>query len=140
MTTRIFTTIGLFLILLDPTGPAMAADCLPYEPAVVTITGNTEAEFGYGPPGFGEDPAQDAKEQYVLLTLDHPICVSGGESGSMDEDVSRIQSIQLVFGIHQHYDPQLLGQRVSVSGQLFHRISGGHTDVMIEVATVQKAL
>jgi hypothetical protein len=126
-------------MLVGTARSGMAAGCLPYEPATVTVTGKGQMALGYGPPGFGEDPAHDAKERYVLFTVDHPFCVSGGKPDLIDEDVASVRRMQLVFEAGQHFDAQLIGQVVAVSGQLFHRISGGHTDVMIKVAAVRKA-
>jgi hypothetical protein len=113
--------------------------CLPYEPAKVTITGVVSVGHGYGPPGFGEDPKHDAKETYPVLTLSKPICVSGGDADGMDDPVSSIRAFQLVSSERHHFDPGLIGASVAVTGTLFHRVSGGHTDVMVMYTDVRKA-
>lgn len=131
--------IASAVLLAGSLSMGAAAHCLPYQPATVTITGKGRMAFGYGPPNFGEDPAHDAKEHYVLFTVDHSFCVSGGKPVSMDEDVAYVRQLQLVYGIGQHFDQKLLGQHIQVSGQLFHRVSGGHTDVMMRVDSVKRA-
>ena len=123
-------SLTLACIVLGFAASASAADCLAYEPAEVTLTGIAAMAHGFGLPGFGEDPAHDRKEDYVLLTLDKPVCVAGGHI-VMDEDIAAIDAVQLVPKSGRRFDRHLLGKRVSVSGTLFHRVSGGHTEVMI---------
>ena len=108
-------------------GRSARADCLAYEPAEVTLVGVLTMAHGHGPPGFGEDPKRDRKEEYGLLTLDRPVCVSGG-TDSFDDEVDAIKAFQLVPDDRHHFDRHLLGSRVEVSGTLFHRVSGGHTE------------
>jgi len=118
--------------------PARAADCLAYEPATVTLTGVVTLAQGFGPPGFGEDPAHDKKETYALLTLDKPACVGGGKDPS-DEDVAAIGAFQLVAKDGRRFDKKLVGRRVTVTGTLFHRVSGGNSEVMVMYAAAAKA-
>ncbi len=93
------------IVTLEAATPlGMAAGCLPYEPALVTVTGTAQRALGYGPPGFGEDPVHDAKEPYVLLTTDSPFCVSGGKPNSEDVNVSMVSTLQLAYGMGQHFD------------------------------------
>ena len=125
-------------LLLIAAAPARAGECLPYEPASVTITGVVTLAQGFGPPGFGEDPAHDAKETYAKLTLDKPVCVNGGKDLS-DEDVASIEAFQLVSRDGKSFDRKLLGKRVSVTGTLFHRVSGGNTEVMVMVTKAERA-
>jgi hypothetical protein len=129
----------LVFIALACAGPAAAeADCLAYEPVSLTITGIVTLAKGYGPPGFGEDPKHDKKEEYALLTLDKPACVAGGHD-AIDEDVAAIGAVQLVSKSGSRLDRHLLGKRVAVAGTLFHRVSGGNTAVMILYTSVSKA-
>ena len=129
---------GAWLVACAVT-PVMADDCLPYEPATVTLMGKLSMARGYGPPGFGEDPKHGAKEAYGLLTLDKPVCVSGG-SDPMDDNVKATRAFQLVPTGKIQLDRHLIGARVAVTGTLFHRVSGGHTDVMLMYdADVRKA-
>ena len=124
-------------IALGCAASAWAADCLAYEPDEVRLTSIVSMSHGFGPPGFGEDPAHDSEEDYVLLTLDKPICVAAGHV-VMDEDVAATDAFQLVPKSGSLFDRRLLGKRISVSGTLFHRVSGGHTEVMILYADAGK--
>jgi hypothetical protein len=131
-------SLGIIAILVFAT-PAFAATCLPYEPAQVSITGKVTMAKGYGPPNFGEDPAHDQIEVYPLLSLDRPTCVSGGQD-PMDENVAQIGAVQLVPKTPgQRFDSHLIGPHVAVSGTLFHRTSGGHTEVMLMYTNARKA-
>jgi hypothetical protein len=49
---------------------ASAEKCMQYEPVTVTIQGSVSLKPAYGPPGFGEDPRHDAREDDLALTLD----------------------------------------------------------------------
>jgi len=125
-------------LLLAAASPACADECLAYEPAQVTITGLVTMAQGFGPPGFGEDPAHDAKETYARLSLDKPVCVNGGKDLS-DEDVAAIKDFQLVSKDGKRFERKLIGPRVAVTGTLFHRVSGGNTEVMVMYTAVAKA-
>ena len=131
-------SLTMAALLFAATLPARAADCLAYEPAKVTLTGVVTLVQGFGPPGFGEDPAHDKKETYALLTLDRPACVSGGADAS-DEDVAATGAFQLVSKDGKRFDRKLVGRRVTVTGTLFHRVSGGNSDVMVMYTGVVKA-
>jgi len=126
-------------IVLGFAMPAWADTCLVYEPATVSVIGTLTMAHGYGPPNFGQDPAHDRKETYGLLTLDRPACVSGGDN-QVNTDVGSIKAFQLVpDSPGRRIDRQLLGTRVVVSGTLFHRVSGGHTEVMILYTEIGRA-
>lgn len=116
----------------------MAAGCLPYKPALVTVTGTAQGALGYGPPGFGEDPVHDAKEPYILLTTDIPFCVSGGKPNSEDVTFPWFRPCNWHTGWVSTSTRDYLGQHIAVSGTLFHRVSGGHTDVVIDVTAVKR--
>jgi hypothetical protein len=126
-------------IAMGSIAPAVAENCLPYEPATVTVIGRLSMAHGYGPAGFGEDPKRDSKEEYALLTLDKATCVSGGQDKMEDDDVKAIDAFQLVHKAKGHLNSQLIGTRVAVSGTLLHRVSGGHTEAMIMYTDVRKA-
>lgn len=112
--------------------PALADDCLSYEPAEVTLTGKLSLAWGYGSPGYGEDPKHDQRELYAKVTLPKAVCVDGGDQDGMDERVEGQKDFQLVPDEKNMGSLRSLnGKIVSVTGPLFHRISGGHTDVMI---------
>ncbi len=116
--------------------PAMArAACLPYGPASVTLTGTVQHVRAYGPPGFGETPKQDAREDYDGLKVDTPVCTVQSANGS-EEAESGVPVLQMLFsGRRPAFRPN---QRVTVTGTLFHQDTGHHhTVVLIDVASIQ---
>src|SRR5690242_15260100 len=64
---------------------ASAAGCLDYEPATVTVERSVSLKPAYGPPGFGEDPQHDAREDYLALTLDTPACTTASPEPGTDD-------------------------------------------------------
>ncbi|HEY1722536.1 MAG TPA: DUF4431 domain-containing protein [Magnetospirillaceae bacterium] len=127
---------GLFGVLVAAAlRPAKADECLTYEPAVVTLTGKITSHFAWGPPGYGEDPKHDAKEGYIALDLDRPICVTGMDDGFLQDPENDLKRLQLLYYPDSYpFKKKWLGKRVSVTGTLFHAISGHHrTPVLITV-------
>ncbi len=49
--------------------------CLSYDDPAVTLSGTVFSRIYFGSPGYGETPAQDARERATLLLLDAPACV-----------------------------------------------------------------
>jgi|SRR5580704_17561300 hypothetical protein len=112
---------------------ARAGTCLKYEPTRVVLSGTISTKLAYGPPGYGEDPAHDARERYLNLTLDNPICVDSGVSPNDDSERNE-RSLQMVFFDDHSFQSKWMGQHVAVTGTLFHAISGHHhTKVLIIV-------
>lgn len=132
----IFAAVGIGLSLsFTDSAPAADNSCLPYGPAVVTLSGKITSHLEYGAPGYGEDPAHDAKDIYWYLDLAKPICVNGKDEDSpemsSEDDVRRIQ---IVF-YHGYPGPRKhwVGHRATITGTLFHSITGHHhTSVLIE--------
>ncbi len=118
-------------------GPA-AAGCLSYEPAVVTLSGTVSIQKAYGPPGFGEDPAHDAREDFPLLTLDHPVCVNANPADPTTENEASVVGLQLVYDLGARFDRRILRQHVNVTGKLMHQMTGHHhTKVLLQVENVR---
>lgn len=114
---------------------ARATDCLTYEKPVA-LAGLVSLVWGWGPLGYGEDPKHDQKGQYAVMLLDESVCVTGGDPRGGDEDAYNVAQVQLVSKDSRKFEKSLLGKPVVVKGRLFHRISGGVTDVMIEYDAV----
>lgn len=117
-----------------------ARDCLDYEPATVTIQGSVSLKPAYGPPGFGEDPKHDAREDYLALTLDTPVCMkASSEPDTENIAETDIKAMQLVFRDGEAFKQakQWIGKRISVSGGLFHGFTGHHhTAVLLNVKEI----
>jgi len=97
----------------------------------------------YGPPGFGEDPKHDAREDYLALTLDTPGCVTASSKRDT-EDVAEtdIKTMQLVFRNGEAFQQarRWIGKPISVAGSLYHGFSGRHhTAVLLTVKEIRQA-
>lgn len=116
--------------------PTVAAECLPYEPALVVLHGKIESSESYGSPGYGENPEKDATESYYFIKLVEPICTQGSsddpENQQSEDDIDEIQIIWNNAG-------KFKGENVNISGTLFHQITGHHhTKVLINVRELRK--
>jgi hypothetical protein len=91
----------------------------------------------YGPPGFGEDPEQDAREDYLAITLDSPVCLKASSELHTDDIAETdIGTVQLVFrnGNAFQQAKQWIGKKISATGGLYHGFTGHHhTAVLLEV-------
>jgi hypothetical protein len=119
---------------VDPTAP-----CLNYDAPAVMLRGTLFNRIFFGPPGYGETPAQDAREHVFLLLLDAPICVSGHPGDDSAEYHSNIIVVQLAA---IHIDVELLkkamGLRISARGELFPALTGHHrTPVLLDVRSIE---
>ena len=54
------------------------APCASFGPAVTRLDGRLERAFAYGPPGYGESPRKNARETYLVIVLDKPLCTARG--------------------------------------------------------------
>jgi len=90
--------------------------------APVRLTGVFADTQAYGPPGFGENPAKDAKWQLPILVLNEPISICAGthsdSSGSAMSSVSRVE-LDLSKDLSVNLPP--IGQRIMVHGRLERR-------------------
>lgn len=128
----------------DPTiSPAIdpATPCLSYDDPAVKLSGTVFSRIYFGPPGYGETPAQDARERATLLLLDAPVCVSASPHPERDNN-SYEGNVIVVQLAAVHVKPELLeaiqGQRVMVRGSLFHALTGHHkTPVVMDVYSAQ---
>lgn len=125
---------GLAVFGVAAVRPAMAGGCLSYEPAVVTLTGKITEHVAYGPPNYGEDPKHDAKERYIQIDLDHPICVTGTDFNHREDPEMNVQHLELVYYPYP-FKKRWLRKHVSIAGTLFHGFTGHHhTQVLATVS------
>jgi hypothetical protein len=133
---RILLAAPVIAGAVDPTGP-----CLTYDDPSVALSGTVFSRIYFGPPGYGETPAQDARERALLLLLDAPICVKASAHPELDNNSSE-GNVILIQLAAVHVDPKLLeqaeGRRVTVLGSFFHALTGHHrTPVLMDVHAVQ---
>jgi Domain of unknown function (DUF4431) len=121
-----------------------ASECLDYEPAKIIIQGSISLMPAYGPPGFGEDPKNDAREDYLALTLDAPVCMKASSEPHTDDiSETEIKAMQLVFRNDEAFKQarQWIGSQISVTGSLFHGFTGHHhTTVLLKVKEIGQAV
>jgi len=118
--------------------PKAAESCLSYCPTAVSLPGTVRIAKAYGPPGYGEDPKHDAKEDYPQLVLDKPVCVTGNLDDDPEaEGEQDVRNIQLVFPARP-FDHALLGKPVMATGKLFHQVTGHHhTRILMTVDSIR---
>src|SRR5262245_32637427 len=121
--------LALALLLALPVA-AQAADCLPYNPKVVTLEGRLEKRVGSAPipgaPGVNESVA------WYALVLDTPVCTLGAPGAQLMRPEHGLRTLQVTTGGPDVIDRALLGERVRVTGLLHHRrASRQYTPVLI---------
>ena len=115
---------------------------LPYEPALVELTGVLERRDYAGPPNYESIEQGDAKETTWLLRLDRQACTEDSGDSSHDGRVGLLL-LQLVFDPAAHaYDKYrpLMGKHIVARGSLFTAQTGHHhTDVLLTVSELKAA-
>jgi Domain of unknown function (DUF4431) len=143
MTYQIFATpfVLLLLVVTSATGHgvknvgistpgSVAAQCLEYEPKVVRLSGVIVRETHPGRPNYESIANGDEPETIWVLKLKKAICVSASDDINVEADNEK--EIQLVLEGEQYKRYlRLLGQRVTVSGKLFHSHTGHHHKTLL---------
>jgi len=142
MTYQIFASFYmLLLVITGATGhgvknagistPGSAeAQCLEYEPKVVSLSGVIVRETHPGRPNYESIANGDEPETIWVLKLKKAICVLA--SDDINVEVDKEKEIQLVLEAEQYKRyRRLLGQRVTVSGKLFHSHTGHHHKTLL---------
>ncbi len=127
-------------LVVDAEGEYEIDDCLPYEPAIVELSGRVERQTFPGRPNYESIEDGDEPETHWILHLSAPACTRQG-SGVDHEPESGVTRMQLLLS-PQEYDAYrpLLGQRVVARGTLTHAITGHHhTPVMLQVRSLRAA-
>lgn len=113
-----------------------------YEPTVSIISGFIKNETFFGPPGYGENPQTDSREECYILNIDNPINVISNSSEKKEFDFNdtkySISKIQLTStsGVElSNYKNKL----VRLTGTFFGAISGNHhTEILMDVKAIQE--
>ena len=133
-------TISVLVFTLSLCVSANAQRCLKYGPTV-TVAGTLRSQVFAGPPNYESIRRGDRKETAVILTLDAPICVTGGDTSDvLETPESGVRKIQLVVTKAAPWRTirRLKNKRAIVTGTLFHGHSGYHqTDILIQVKTIR---
>jgi len=124
---RFFAIVTLMLVLAGAVIGQQPS--YRYDTAGITLHGTLIERKVYGPPGYGETPAQDAHETILILKLPHPISVEpaadGEGSGSPNLDPAKnVREVQLLMGRTQAAEARrLLGRMVIATGTLNESIT-----------------
>jgi hypothetical protein len=113
-----------------------AATVLRYEPKVEQLTGTVKMERHYGPPNYGENPQTDSVLIVPVLVLDAPVTVQGSPAASGLDTTTypHVTKMQLVFSKPGTPVKAFNGEKVTVTGKLFEKVTGGDfTDVLVMV-------
>jgi hypothetical protein len=111
--------------------------------AGVQLQGVLTARTFYGPPGFGETPAQDAREKALILKLPKPITVDPIEDVKAQScwgNFPHLAAVQLfIFPEAKLADARkLVGKEVVATGTLREGDAPSeHTKVILEVKAVE---
>ncbi|WP_322404040.1 DUF4431 domain-containing protein [Massilia luteola] len=101
------------------------------------MSGTVTIETFFGPPGYGESPATDLKEQQAILHLTKPLCTVASQDNPAEHDQATVTLVPMGKFSLQPF----AGKLVTVSGPLFHAITGHHhTPVLIAIGEAPKAL
>lgn len=131
--------LGGFLVVLATFGvnSAMAADgtCFVYDRPDVRLSGHLQIRVYFAQPGYGENPATDARDVQAVLFLDKPLCMQASSDGRVSAAPSEIE-VTLVPPQGQRLS-HLAGRRIEVTGALFPAETGHHhTAVLMQVQRV----
>lgn len=120
--------------------PAASQQDYEYGPTVSVITGTITKESFYGPPGYGEYPKTDKREEFYMLVLDKPVnVIYKGEVTDENDDythkgVSKIQLLPADNIDLTNYKEK----KVRLTGTFFWGHTGHHhTDVLMDVEKLE---
>ena len=118
---------NVLLIILSSMvlGLSASAQCLNYEPDVVSLSGTIVRRTYPGRPNYSSIKNGDEPEKYWIIRLNKAICVNQADDLNLGE---RSQNeIQLVLDESQYKKYRgMLGKKVTVKGTLFHGNTGHH--------------
>ena len=136
MLKKIWKSTFFFIIVLSSF--RAFATCLK-EGDKVSFTGVVSEKLYYGPPGWGEDKANEVKLHEWILHLTQPLtCVKDADT----DNQSWNHDIQLIMRDSNDYkvNKNLLGKTVSIDGIIFLAETGYHmTPVLLDDAKFQVA-
>jgi len=141
MKTLTLITLAALVAICNLQASAQGKRWLSYEPAIVELEGRLVIQHEWGPPNFGEEPLTDRKEKVPVMVLAKAINVRGTPGDTLNAtSVEGTRRVQLVFPYTPIPYKQLIGQKIVVKGNLFHRHTGHHyTPVLIWVRTLSPA-
>lgn len=139
------TDVVIFCILLGlPLWSSAKNIQVKYEPNIVEIKGKLEIQTFPGLPNYESIASGDQAEKGFYVRLDHPIDVIGDKNDSGDNAQTELQVkvLQLATshddGTWDQIHKAGVGAHVTITGVLFHRLSGhNHSRVLLSVTRVK---
>jgi hypothetical protein len=128
---RLVIIAVLTAVLTPGLAPGSAkAQCLKYEPNKVSLSGVIVRETHPGPPNYSSTAEGDEPETIWVLKLERAICVL--TANDIDVEEHNQKEIQLLLNDKQYGQYRsLLGQKVAVTGMLFHSFTGHHHKTLL---------
>jgi hypothetical protein len=128
------------MLLLISAAPALAQQCLSYEPAEVNLAGRISRRTFPGPPNYQSIRRGDRPETSWVLHLSQPVCVTGN-TNEFNEAERRVTDLQLILEPEEYKRfSKFVGTKrsVIVSGMLTHAQTGHHhTSVLMDVSNIK---
>ena len=113
-----------------------------HEPGV-RLEGTLVKRVFYGPPGFGETPERDARDEVFVLQLAHPVQVMAPPNPTKDEtcaeERSHVSQVQVwAFQEHRKEIRENAGKTVAITGTLDEDPGpGAHVGVQITPVSIE---
>jgi hypothetical protein len=125
----------LALCLAWVAAPALASDCLRYEPEDVSLAGTLRLQVYPGPPHYKSFDTGDQPESVWILELSRPLCIDGVPGDAANVAMDRVERVQMVprspFSVNYN------GKVAHVQGTLFHAHGGHpHADILMRATSV----
>jgi hypothetical protein len=128
---------SLIFIMLFPIVTFASNQTLYYEPKAIEVTGVIKKLKFPGPPNYTSIKNGDAAEIGSYLLLDKPVDIEADPEMGKDNEKQpekNVSLVQLVVTNQHNLDKIREGNKVRVTGTLFHAITGHHhTRVLINL-------
>lgn len=115
-----------------------------YDTPGIRLEGTLVERKVYGPPGYGETPAKDARATILVLKLSYPISVEptanadASKTANLDP-AKNVREVQLFVGQSRAANARkLVGQMITATGTLNESITASqYTKVWLQVNTLE---
>ncbi|MDK2125417.1 DUF4431 domain-containing protein [Parachitinimonas caeni] len=116
------------------------AECLKYEPEVVTLSGKLVRKTFPGLPNFESIRNGDDPETGFYLVVRNPICTVGDQSEPGSTPMTGVSLVQLLLRQKEYQELRpLLGKSVKIKGTLFSaHTAHHHAPILLKFLTVEK--
>lgn len=122
------TAILATFIIIAGLDSLVAAQCLPMDDSIVTLTGRVITRTYPGPPNYEDIKRGDRPETQLILLLPKPICAVGPGIGGTREAPLRVDDVKEITLVPSDAVPRIrpTGKVYTVSGSIFEAFTGHH--------------